>query len=135
LQRARQALQELDMPYLAACVRVEIAGACRTGAHEAGAELVCEAARAVFARIGAAPDVARIAALMGGKGEGRSHGLTARELQVLRMLASGKTNKAIATRLTLSEKTVDRHVSNILDKLAVPSRAGATAYAYQHKLI
>ena len=135
LQRARQALQELDMPYLAACVRVEIACACRTVADEEGAELECDAARAVFARLGAAPDVARIAALMDGKGEDHSHGLTARELQVLRMLASGKTNKTIATSLTLSEKTVDRHVSNILAKLAVSSRTGATAYAYQHKLI
>jgi DNA-binding NarL/FixJ family response regulator len=61
--------------------------------------------------------------------------LTPRELQVLRLVAAGKTNKAIAAELFLSEKTVDRHVSNILTKLDVPSRAAATAHVYQHELI
>jgi DNA-binding NarL/FixJ family response regulator len=61
--------------------------------------------------------------------------LTARELQVLRLIAAGRTNKAIATELSLSEKTVDRHASNIFTKLDVPSRAAATAYAYEHRLI
>jgi DNA-binding NarL/FixJ family response regulator len=54
---------------------------------------------------------------------------------VLRLVATGKTNKAIATELFVSEKTVDRHVSNIFRKLNVPSRAAATAYAYEHKLL
>ena len=63
------------------------------------------------------------------------HGLTTRELQVLRLVAAGKTNKAIARELKLSEKTIDRHLSNIFAKLDVPSRAAATAYAYQHQLI
>ena len=62
-------------------------------------------------------------------------GLTARELEVLRLVATGKTNKAIARELGLSEKTVDRHLSNMFVKLDVPSRAAATAYAYEHKLI
>jgi DNA-binding NarL/FixJ family response regulator len=57
-----------------------------------------------------------------------THGLSARELEVLRLLASGKTKKAIADVLFVSGKTVDRHVSNILVKLNVPSRA-ATAWA------
>jgi DNA-binding NarL/FixJ family response regulator len=61
--------------------------------------------------------------------------LTPRELQVLRLVATGKTNKAIAAELFVSEKTVDRHVSNIFTKLDVPSRAAATASAYQHTLI
>jgi DNA-binding NarL/FixJ family response regulator len=61
--------------------------------------------------------------------------LTARELQVLRLVASGKTNKAIAKELFLSEKTVDRHVSNIFTKVNVATRAAATAYAYEHGLI
>jgi DNA-binding NarL/FixJ family response regulator len=61
--------------------------------------------------------------------------LTGRELQVLRLVATGKTNKAIATELVLSERTIDRHVSNIFTKLDVPSRAAATAYAYAHKLV
>ena len=63
------------------------------------------------------------------------HGLTPRELQVLRLIATGKTNKVIAAELFLSERTVDRHVSNIFTKLDLPSRAAATAYAYEHKLI
>ena len=62
-------------------------------------------------------------------------GLTTRELEVLRLVASGKTNKLIARELCLSEKTIDRHLSNILAKLDVPSRAGATAFAYEHKLL
>jgi DNA-binding NarL/FixJ family response regulator len=61
--------------------------------------------------------------------------LTPRELQVLRLVAAGKTNKAIAAELFLSGRTVDRHVSNIFNKLDVPSRTAATAYAYQHKLV
>jgi len=64
-----------------------------------------------------------------------SRGLTERELQVLRLVATGDTNKAIAAELALSERTVDRHVSNILTKLGVPSRTAATAYAYQHQLV
>jgi DNA-binding NarL/FixJ family response regulator len=61
--------------------------------------------------------------------------LTRREHQVLRLIAAGKTNKAIAAELVLSERTVDRHVSNIFTKLGVSSRAAATAYAYEHQLI
>jgi DNA-binding NarL/FixJ family response regulator len=64
-----------------------------------------------------------------------AHGLTARELEVLRLLATGKTNHAIAADLFLAEKTVDRHVSNVFTKLGVSSRAAATAYAYQHQLV
>ena len=62
-------------------------------------------------------------------------GLTPRELQVLRLIATGETNKAIAAGLVLSERTVDRHVSNIFTKLRVSSRAAATAYAYEHDLV
>jgi len=65
----------------------------------------------------------------------RPHGLSARELEVLRLVAQGKTNRAIATQLFLSEKTVDRHVSNIFGKLSVATRAAATAYAYEHGLV
>jgi DNA-binding NarL/FixJ family response regulator len=61
--------------------------------------------------------------------------LTARELEVLRLVAAGKTNRAIAADLVLSEKTVARHVSNIFGKLGVSSRAAATAHAYEHDLV
>jgi DNA-binding NarL/FixJ family response regulator len=62
-------------------------------------------------------------------------GLSAREIEVLRLVATGKTNRAIATELFISERTVERHVSNIFTKLDVSSRAAATAYAYEHQLI
>jgi DNA-binding NarL/FixJ family response regulator len=63
-----------------------------------------------------------------------THTLSAREIEVLLLVASGKTNKVIAKELFLSEKTVDRHVSNIFVKLDVPSRAAATAWAYRNGL-
>jgi DNA-binding NarL/FixJ family response regulator len=81
------------------------------------------------------PDLARIASLSKGASPADAHGLTARELQVLRLIAAGHTNKVVAAQLFLSEKTVDRHVSNIFTKLNVPSRAAATAFAYERKLI
>ena len=69
------------------------------------------------------------------KSSSDAHGLTARELEVLRLIAAGRTNKSIASQLCVSERTIDRHVSNILTKLDVPSRAAATAYAYAHQLL
>src|SRR6266545_2433987 len=83
----------------------------------------------------AAPELARLKVLARREAALRPGGLTARELQVLRLLAAGKTNHAIASDLLLAEKTVDRHVSNIYSKLGVSSRAAATAYAYQHRLL
>ena len=93
-----------------------------------------EAARTVFAQLGAAPDLARLEALAHREAAWKAHGLTERELQVLRLVATGTTNHAIASQLFVAEKTVDRHVSNIT-KLGVSSRAAATAYAYQHRLL
>jgi DNA-binding NarL/FixJ family response regulator len=93
-----------------------------------------DAARGVLAELGAAPDLARLATL-DRRDAAEGHGLTARELQVLRLVAAGNTNHAIASELVLAEKTVDRHVSNIYTKLGVSSRAAATAYAYQHRLL
>jgi DNA-binding NarL/FixJ family response regulator len=81
------------------------------------------------------PDLARIEALMKATPSADTCGLTTRELQVLRLVAAGETNKVIAGKLFLSEKTIDRHVSNIFTKLDVPSRAAATGFAYRHKLI
>ena len=94
-----------------------------------------DAARGVFAQLGAAPDLARLEQLDGRDAGSEGHGLTARELQVLRLLATGATNHAIGSQLFLAEKTVDRHVSNIYSKLGVSSRAAATAHAYQHRLL
>jgi DNA-binding CsgD family transcriptional regulator len=135
LRRAFDVWQRIEAPYAAARVRVLIGLACRALGDEDGACLEIDAAKAVFKRLGAAPDLARIDALTNGAPCGDAHGLTPRELQVLRLVAAGETNKAIAGKLFLSEKTVDRHVSNILTKLDVSSRTAATAFAYQRKLI
>jgi DNA-binding NarL/FixJ family response regulator len=135
LRRAWQTWQEEEAPYMGARVRLLAGLACRALGDEDGASLELEAARSVLEQLGAAPDLARMASLTEGASPIHTHGLTARELQVLRLIATGDTNKAIAARLFLSEKTVDRHVSNIFNKLNVPSRAAATAFAYEHKLI
>ena len=112
-----------------------MAMACRSLGDDDAAELELGAARALFEQLGAEPGVARLHALPQGAPPDHRHGLTPRELQVLRLVTTGKTNKAIATELSLSERTIDRHVSNIYTKLDVPSRAAATAYAYAHKLV
>jgi DNA-binding NarL/FixJ family response regulator len=135
LRHAWQVWQQIEVPYLVARVRVLMGLACRALGDEDGGTLELDAARAVFAQLGAAPDLAWIDALSQRAPSGRPQGLTPRELQVLRLVTTGKTNKAIATELGVSEKTVDRHVSNIFSKLHVPSRAAATAYAYEHKLL
>ena len=101
---------------------------------EDSAALELDAARAVFQDLGAAPELAGLDALAG-QGQGRrARGLTPREVQVLRLVATGRTNRAIAAELVLSERTVDRHLSNIFAKLGVLSRAAATAWAYEHRL-
>jgi DNA-binding CsgD family transcriptional regulator len=135
LRRAAQGWQELEVPYEAARTRVLVGLACRAlGDHDTAA-LELEAARSVFAELGAAPDLARVDLLARRKDTADAHGLTARELQVLRLVAAGRTNKAIAAELVVSERTIDRHVSNIFPKLRVSSRAAATAWAYEHKVV
>ena len=134
LRGAWQMWRELDAPYEAARVRVLVGLGCRALGDEEAAALELEAARSVFAQLGAAPDLARLERLDERRAASR-HGLTMRELQVLRLLATGKTNHAIASDLVLAEKTVDRHVSNIYTKLGVSSRAAATAYAYRQGLL
>jgi DNA-binding CsgD family transcriptional regulator len=135
LRRARKLWQELDAPYESARARVLLARACRMVGDEETAVLELGAARAAFDGLGAAPDLAFVDSLEHGAVSSDSEGLTARELQVLRLLAAGESNKAIAAELVLSKRTVDRHVSNIFGKLRVSTRAAATAYAYQHELI
>ena len=129
LRRALAAWQALDAPYEGARARELIGRAFRALGDEDSAAFELDAARDAFARLGATPDLERLGA------PEAAHGLSPRELQVLRLVASGETNRAIAAELVLSERTVDRHVSNILAKLRVPSRAAATAYAYEHRLV
>ncbi|MEK1853641.1 MAG: LuxR C-terminal-related transcriptional regulator [Phyllobacterium sp.] len=135
LRRALQVWQQVEAPHMVARARLLVGLACRALADEEGAGLELDAARAVFEQLGAMPDLGRLQSLTKGAPSGHRQGLTPRELQVLRLIATGKTNKGIATELFLSGRTVDRHVSNIFTKLNLPSRAAATAYAYEYKLI
>jgi DNA-binding NarL/FixJ family response regulator len=135
LRGAWQAWRELEAPHEAARVRVLVGLACRALGDEEAAAMELDAARGVFAQLGAAPDLARLERVGRRAAASAGHGLTARELEVLRLLAAGKTNHAIATDLVLAAKTIDRHVTNIYAKLGVSSRAAATAYAYQHRLL
>jgi DNA-binding CsgD family transcriptional regulator len=135
LREAGQAWRELEAPYEVARVGVLMALACRALGDDDSAAMELEAARGVFERLGAAPDLARADSLARPVTPGDTHGLTPRELQVLRLVATGETNKVIAAELVLSERTVDRHVSNIFTKLGVSSRAAATAYAYEQQLV
>ena len=124
----------IEAPYEAAKVRVLIGQACRASGDEDTALMEFDAAAAAFARLGATPDHARAEALARTEPASAAGGLTAREVEVLRLIATGMSNRAIAAELVLSEKTVARHVSNILAKLGLPSRSAATAYAYEHGL-
>ena len=114
-------------------MRVRTAEACRQLGDHNGAVLETEAARDVFKRLGAAPDLAALET--GTDAASPPGGLSAREVEVLRFVAAGLTNRAIADALTISERTVDRHVSNIFTKLDVSTRAAATAFAYEHGLV
>jgi ATP/maltotriose-dependent transcriptional regulator MalT len=135
LRRAWQVWHDLEAPYEAARVRVLVGQACRLLGDDDTAAIEFAAARNVFADLGAAPDLAHLDSLALNAASVEAHGLTSRELEVLRLVSNGQTNKAIAAELVLSERTVHRHVSNIFTKLGVSSRAAATAYAYEHKLV
>jgi DNA-binding CsgD family transcriptional regulator len=135
LRRAHAAWRELDVPYQMSRVRVLIGLACRELGDHGGSELELDAAAGLFETLGAIPDLERARRLMGARPTRATGGLSAREREVLVLLASGRTNRAIAAELFLSEKTIARHVSNIFTKLDLASRAEATAYAYTHGLI
>jgi ATP/maltotriose-dependent transcriptional regulator MalT len=134
LRRAADHWRALGAPYEAARVRLAIGQACRSLGDADGAALEFDAAREVFVELGANPDVATVDALsdVAARAPG---GLSSREIEVLRHLVRGGTNRDIATTLGISERTVDRHVSNIYTKLDVGSRAAATAFAYENRLV
>jgi DNA-binding CsgD family transcriptional regulator len=139
-RRAFEVWQGLGAVHEAARMRLLLARACIALGDFDGARLELDSARAALLAVGARPGVAETDALLAhlngdAKAPGRSHPLTERELQVLRLVASGKTNKAIARELMLSGKTIDRHLSNIFAKLDLSSRAAATAYVYEHRLL
>lgn len=135
LRQAFEMWRQVEAPYEAARVRVQIGMACSALGDDEAGDLEFRAARAVFEQLGATPQIAYLDSLSKSGSSGRQCLLSLRELEVLRLVAAGKTNKAIAALLCLSERTIDRHVSNILAKLNVPSRAAATAEAYNRKLL
>jgi ATP/maltotriose-dependent transcriptional regulator MalT len=144
LRAALDAWQELGAPYEAAQARVLVAGACRQLDDRDRVELECDVARDVFEHLGASPALALLAPLLADEPAdvaersgppGRGQLVTGRELQVLRLVAAGRTNREIAGELAISEKTVERHLSNIFTKLGVSNRAAATANAYHQGLL
>jgi DNA-binding CsgD family transcriptional regulator len=135
LRRAFEVWHELDARYEAARSRELVGQAYRELGDVDTAAFELQAAHQTFAALGAATDETRAGLLLEVPGGVDRHGLSERELEVLRHLAAGETNKMIASALVLSTRTVDRHVSNIYSKLGVSTRAAATAYAHKHALV
>jgi DNA-binding NarL/FixJ family response regulator len=135
LRTASAGWREVGAPYEEARARVLIGLAHLALGDGDTAAMELDAARRAFRHLGATPDLSRTPSAGPGAAAGGAGGLTAREVEVLGLVATGKTNRAIAGRLGISEKTVARHVSNIFTKLNLSSRAAATAYAYEHRLV
>jgi DNA-binding NarL/FixJ family response regulator len=136
LRRALRLWLELDAAYDAARVRGLIGLACQQLGDGDGASLHFDAARDTFSRCGALPDLVRLDEIThGSPAASTAGGLTARELEVLRLVAAGSTNREIAARLYLSEHTVARHLQKFFVKLGVSSRTAASAFAFEHDLV
>ena len=133
LREAAEGWRSLEAPYETAQVRVLLARACRASNDDDGAQLELDGARRTFLELGAAPDLAALERLSGRATA--PNGLSPRELEVLELLASGKTNRDIASQLVVSARTVDSHVRSIFTKLGVSTRSAATTYAHQHQLV
>jgi DNA-binding CsgD family transcriptional regulator len=135
LRSAQRTWRELEAPYQTARARALVGLACRSLGDADAASLELAAARETFEQLGAVPDVAWVDALERPVATQDAHGLTPRELQVLRLVAAGKSNREIASALVISEHTVARHVQNIFGKLDVSSRTAAGAFAHEHQLL
>lgn len=134
-RRACALWRELEAPYQRARAQVVVGLACRAlGDHRTG-DLELTAAQEVFQQLGAAPDQQRVEALLGTATRTSPGGPTPRQLEVLGLVAKGRTNREIAAELSISEHTVRRHLQNLFRRLDVSSRAAATAYALEHDLI
>jgi ATP/maltotriose-dependent transcriptional regulator MalT len=128
-RRAARVWQQLEAPFEAAQARTLVGLACRALGDRDTAAFELEAARGILAGLAAAPELARVETLMQ-KAAPSAHGLTAREQEVLGLVAAGKSNREIAAELVLSEHTVARHLQNIFAKLGVSSRTAASAFAW-----
>jgi DNA-binding CsgD family transcriptional regulator len=135
LRQAWMDFQEIEAPWESARARVLLGLTCRALGDDDAAQLEFDAAERVFQRLGAAPDLARLTRLRSSSGGRPDSVLTGREREVLALVATGMTNRAIADALAISDRTVDRHVSNILSKLDLSSRSAAAVYAYERGLI
>lgn len=130
LRRALQAWQQLGVPYEAALTQALLGEAAHRMGDDDEAATCTAAAAATFQRLGAVLDVARLGATAAPVAP-RTGPLTDREAEMLCLVAAGLTNRAIAVELCVSEKTVERHLSNVFRKLGVSSRAAASVYAVQ----
>ncbi|HEX6318247.1 MAG TPA: response regulator transcription factor [Burkholderiales bacterium] len=134
LRDAWTAWQQLEAPYESAQVRVLIGRACQSLGDEETARSHYDAAARTFERLGAATALAELEKPVETPDAGESQ-LSSRELEVLRLVATGRSNREIAARLFISEHTVARHLSNIFSKLGVASRTAATAFAFERGLL
>jgi ATP/maltotriose-dependent transcriptional regulator MalT len=132
LRRSWATWRRIDAPYEAALTRVQLGRAAHALGDEEGAQLEFDAARSVLTDLGASPDLDRLERLASSATPAPTGGLSPREREVLGLIARGMSNRGIANELFLSERTVARHVGNILAKLALPNRAAATAFAFEH---
>ena len=135
LRGALQAWLALDAPFEGARTRVLLGQACAALGDDDTAALEFDAARRVFTRLGAASDLRALDSLTTRAVSDELYGLTGRELQVLRLVAAGKSNREIAAELVISDHTARRHLQNIFGKLGVSSRAAAVTFGFQHGLI
>jgi DNA-binding CsgD family transcriptional regulator len=135
LHQAYAMWNKIDAPYEAARVRFLTGIAYRKEGDEESAEMELKAAQSIFQGLKAIPDLTKVNALIKNKSGHNLQRLTRRELQVMRLVAAGDTNKSIATKLFISERTVERHISNIFNKLRVSSRTAATSYVLKLELL
>lgn len=133
LQQAVNAWIQIDCPYELARTRLLLAEAYRLLDDAEGSSMEVEAARSVFERLGADPDLRRTHEMVGGRPN--ASGLSDREVEVLRLITDGRSNKEISAALVISENTVARHIANIFSKIGVTSRAAAASFALKHDLV
>ena len=133
LRHAVDRWRDLNVPYEVATAQTLLGQALREAGDEDAATESFAAAAKLFNQIGARLDAQRLTdrappPVLPAR-------LTEREVEVLQLVAAGLTNNEIASALYLSAKTVSRHLSNIFTKIGVTSRAGATAFAFEHGLV